>query len=45
MDLMLMGSLVSFFGLIFAWLALPASKETAIEPTRVAIPRRSAAEA
>ena len=45
MDLMLMGSLVSFFGLIFAWLALPASKETVSEPTRVAIPRRSAAEA
>ncbi len=46
MDLMLLGSLVSFFGLVCAWLALPASRTTTeIEPTRVAVPRRSAAEA
>ena len=37
-------SIFSFFALVISWIALPASKEEP-EPTRVAVPRGSAAEA
>jgi hypothetical protein len=37
-------SLVSFLALVISWITLPAKRELP-EPTRVSVPRRSAAEA
>ena len=42
--LLLGGSLLSFAALVCTWLALPATAPSA-EPSRVVVPRRSAAEA
>ena len=42
MDAMFVLSMVSFFGLVVSWLALPASK-AAPEPSRVVVSRRRAA--
>lgn len=42
--IMTAASLVSFFALVISWVTLPAQRG-APEPTRVSVPRRSAAEA
>ena len=44
MDVMLLIAMVAFFSLVCAWLVLPASTATA-EPSRIVVPRPSAAEA